>query len=59
MVQEQGNRNVTLSQNQAKMMMNWDMVQESGDSGNDWDGEVPETSQWDKLSKDVTNRIKV
>ncbi|XP_019489301.1 PREDICTED: adhesion G protein-coupled receptor E2-like isoform X1 [Hipposideros armiger] len=32
-VQEQGHRNVTLSQLQAKMLLNWDVVQESGDSG--------------------------
>ncbi|KAM5233074.1 adhesion G protein-coupled receptor E2-like isoform 4-T4 [Hipposideros larvatus] len=32
-VQEQGHRNVTLSQLQTKMLLNWDVVQESGDSG--------------------------
>ncbi|XP_059245205.1 adhesion G protein-coupled receptor E2-like isoform X1 [Mustela nigripes] len=32
-VQEQGHRNVTLSSNQAKMLLNWDVVHESGDSG--------------------------
>ncbi|XP_058381398.1 adhesion G protein-coupled receptor E2-like [Diceros bicornis minor] len=32
-VLEQGDRSITLSQNQAKMLLNWDMVQESGDSG--------------------------
>ncbi|KAM5233036.1 adhesion G protein-coupled receptor E2-like isoform 1-T1 [Hipposideros larvatus] len=32
-VKEQGHRNITLSVNQAKMMLNWDTVQESGDSG--------------------------
>ncbi|XP_074194198.1 adhesion G protein-coupled receptor E2 isoform X1 [Rhinolophus sinicus] len=32
-VQEQGHRNVTLSQNQTKMLVNWDVVQGSGDAG--------------------------
>ncbi|KAG8508895.1 Adhesion G protein-coupled receptor E2, partial [Galemys pyrenaicus] len=32
-VQEQGDRNVTLSQNQAQMMLNWDVTSESGSSG--------------------------
>ncbi|XP_014653128.1 PREDICTED: adhesion G protein-coupled receptor E2-like [Ceratotherium simum simum] len=32
-VLEQGDRNVILSQNQAKMLLNWDVVQKSGDSG--------------------------
>nr|XP_012423694.1 PREDICTED: EGF-like module-containing mucin-like hormone receptor-like 2 [Odobenus rosmarus divergens] len=32
-VQEQGHRNVTLSSNQVKMLLNWDVVHESGDSG--------------------------
>ncbi|KAF6305677.1 adhesion G protein-coupled receptor E2 [Rhinolophus ferrumequinum] len=32
-VQVQGRRNVTLSQNQAKMLVNWDVVQGSGDAG--------------------------
>ncbi|XP_014653127.1 PREDICTED: adhesion G protein-coupled receptor E2-like [Ceratotherium simum simum] len=32
-VREQGDRNVILSQNQAKMLLNWDVVQKSGDSG--------------------------
>ncbi|KAG8524867.1 Adhesion G protein-coupled receptor E2, partial [Galemys pyrenaicus] len=32
-VQEQGDRNVTLSQNQAQMMLNWDVTSESGPSG--------------------------
>nr|XP_025718872.1 LOW QUALITY PROTEIN: adhesion G protein-coupled receptor E2-like [Callorhinus ursinus] len=32
-VQEQGHRNVTLSLNQVKMLLNWDVVHESGDSG--------------------------
>ncbi|XP_030889203.1 adhesion G protein-coupled receptor E2-like [Leptonychotes weddellii] len=32
-VQEQGHRNVTLSSNQVKMLLNWDVVRESGDSG--------------------------
>nr|XP_035922448.1 adhesion G protein-coupled receptor E2 isoform X3 [Halichoerus grypus] len=32
-VQEQGHRNVTLSSNQVKMLLNWDVAQESGDSG--------------------------
>ncbi|XP_014653122.1 PREDICTED: adhesion G protein-coupled receptor E2-like [Ceratotherium simum simum] len=32
-VLEQGDRSITLSQNQAKMLLNWDLVQESGDSG--------------------------
>ncbi|CAD7685487.1 unnamed protein product [Nyctereutes procyonoides] len=32
-VQEQGHNNVTLSQNQAKMLLKWDVVHESGDSG--------------------------
>uniref|UniRef100_UPI00063CF75E EGF-like module-containing mucin-like hormone receptor-like 2 n=1 Tax=Odobenus rosmarus divergens TaxID=9708 RepID=UPI00063CF75E len=31
--QEQGHRNVTLSLNQVKMLLNWDVVYESGDSG--------------------------
>uniref|UniRef100_A0A8C0SQR8 Adhesion G protein-coupled receptor E2 n=1 Tax=Canis lupus familiaris TaxID=9615 RepID=A0A8C0SQR8_CANLF len=30
---EQGDRNVILSQNQVKMMLNWDVVHDSGDSG--------------------------
>ncbi|XP_034506633.1 adhesion G protein-coupled receptor E2-like, partial [Ailuropoda melanoleuca] len=33
MVQEQGHTNVTLSSNQAKMLLNWNVVHESGDSG--------------------------
>ncbi|KAM8925827.1 adhesion G protein-coupled receptor E2-like [Lycaon pictus] len=32
-VQEQGHSNVTLSQNQAKMLLKWDVAHESGDSG--------------------------
>ncbi|XP_045048533.2 adhesion G protein-coupled receptor E2-like isoform X6 [Desmodus rotundus] len=32
-VKEQGQRNVSLSVNQAKMLLNWDTIQESGDSG--------------------------
>ncbi|XP_045845881.1 adhesion G protein-coupled receptor E2-like [Meles meles] len=32
-VQEQGHRNVTLSSNQAKMQLNWDVVHKSDDSG--------------------------
>ncbi|XP_023602986.1 adhesion G protein-coupled receptor E2-like [Myotis lucifugus] len=32
-VKEQGDKNVTLSNNQAKMLVNWDVVQDSGDSG--------------------------
>ncbi|XP_008709915.2 adhesion G protein-coupled receptor E2-like [Ursus maritimus] len=32
-VQEQGHTNVTLSSNQAKMLLNWNVVHESGDSG--------------------------
>ncbi|XP_077910531.1 adhesion G protein-coupled receptor E2-like isoform X6 [Halichoerus grypus] len=32
-VQEQGHRNVTLSSNQVKMLLNWDVAHESGDSG--------------------------
>uniref|UniRef100_A0A671EF99 Adhesion G protein-coupled receptor E2 n=1 Tax=Rhinolophus ferrumequinum TaxID=59479 RepID=A0A671EF99_RHIFE len=32
-VKEQGHRDVTLSVNQAKMLLNWDTVEESGDSG--------------------------
>uniref|UniRef100_A0A8C0K6R7 Adhesion G protein-coupled receptor E2 n=1 Tax=Canis lupus dingo TaxID=286419 RepID=A0A8C0K6R7_CANLU len=32
-VQEEGYRNVTLSQNLAKMMLKWDVVHKSGDSG--------------------------
>ncbi|KAG8510123.1 Adhesion G protein-coupled receptor E2, partial [Galemys pyrenaicus] len=32
-VQEQGDRNVTLSQNQAQIMLNWDVTSESGSSG--------------------------
>uniref|UniRef100_G1M481 Adhesion G protein-coupled receptor E2 n=1 Tax=Ailuropoda melanoleuca TaxID=9646 RepID=G1M481_AILME len=32
-VQEQGHTNVTLSSNQAKMLLNWDVVHETGDSG--------------------------
>uniref|UniRef100_G1P4B7 Adhesion G protein-coupled receptor E2 n=1 Tax=Myotis lucifugus TaxID=59463 RepID=G1P4B7_MYOLU len=32
-VKKQGDKNVTLSVNQAKMLVNWDVVQDSGDSG--------------------------
>ncbi|KAF6092088.1 hypothetical protein HJG60_000357 [Phyllostomus discolor] len=32
-VKEQGQRNVSLSVNKAKMLLNWDTVQESGDAG--------------------------
>ncbi|XP_058381469.1 adhesion G protein-coupled receptor E2-like [Diceros bicornis minor] len=32
-VLEQGDKNVILSQNQAKMLLNWDVVQKSGDAG--------------------------
>ncbi|XP_070273097.1 adhesion G protein-coupled receptor E2-like [Myotis yumanensis] len=32
-VKEQGDKNVTLSINQAKMLVNWDVVQDSGGSG--------------------------
>ncbi|KAB1259563.1 Adhesion G protein-coupled receptor E2 [Camelus dromedarius] len=32
-VQDQGDRNITLIQNQTKMMLTWDTVHESGDSG--------------------------
>ncbi|ELK37342.1 EGF-like module-containing mucin-like hormone receptor-like 2, partial [Myotis davidii] len=32
-VKEQGDKNVTLSNNQAKMLVNWDVVQDSGGSG--------------------------
>ncbi|EPQ07508.1 EGF-like module-containing mucin-like hormone receptor-like 2, partial [Myotis brandtii] len=32
-IKKQGDRNVTLSVNQAKMLLDWDTVQESGDSG--------------------------
>ncbi|XP_023604922.1 adhesion G protein-coupled receptor E2-like, partial [Myotis lucifugus] len=32
-VKKQGDKNVTLSINQAKMLVNWDMVQDSGGSG--------------------------
>ncbi|XP_054418047.1 adhesion G protein-coupled receptor E2-like [Pteronotus mesoamericanus] len=32
-VEERGQRNVSLSVNQAKMLLSWDSVQESGDSG--------------------------
>ncbi|XP_021569579.1 adhesion G protein-coupled receptor E2, partial [Carlito syrichta] len=32
-VQKQGVRNVTLNQNQTKMQLNWDLAQESGDTG--------------------------
>ncbi|XP_036158730.1 adhesion G protein-coupled receptor E2-like [Myotis myotis] len=32
-VKEQGDKNVTLSVHQAKMLVNWDVVQDSGDSG--------------------------
>uniref|UniRef100_A0A452T6V5 Adhesion G protein-coupled receptor E2 n=1 Tax=Ursus maritimus TaxID=29073 RepID=A0A452T6V5_URSMA len=32
-VQEQGHTNVTLSSNQVKMLLNWNVVHESGDSG--------------------------
>ncbi|XP_072803608.1 adhesion G protein-coupled receptor E2 isoform X3 [Vicugna pacos] len=32
-VQEQGDRSITLIQNQTKMMLTWDTVHESGDSG--------------------------
>lgn len=34
-VQEQGVGDVTLGQSQAKMLFNWDAVQESGEAGND------------------------
>lgn len=55
-----------MSQNQAKMQLNWNLAQESGHTGNIWDGEkvgmsifmpVPycfeEASGWEKMPKDV------
>lgn len=54
---EEEDRNITLIQSQTQMMLTWDTVHESNDSGNGWGREtVPEDSQWEKIHKEVTNR---
>ena len=49
--EEQGVGAVTLGQSQAKMQLDWDVVQKSSDLGNDWGGEgkAIETLPWGKI----------